>query len=1017
MTGMVHMTIRIARQQHWRSSKWAFIFFLTLFVPIAFGADPDEKPRWAVIPLDDSGKGLSDLLSVELSRWDRVSMVERTQIDNVLAELRLAASGLVDPKESLKFGEIAKADALVLLGGDRDGGCRLRLVETRTSIRFLDLFLPVSGLEKDLAAIQNELEMAFCKISLPVAKRNFLAVAPIKSEEPGDYLQPLCKALTPLVEVELTRQPDMVVLERSELQRLRAESQLSGLQLDMQGAMRLLEVGIRRRTGSKELEVNCSMDVPGKAAHRFRLSVATLDVVDVRAAIVNAVAKQFEGSEKVVDNPISPKAEALAFDRRREWFSRAHKHFDAVEMAETALALDPTLDRVYVTLAEYGSCRIVPKTPPYPSFKKRMIELHSQRLELISRIEDSAKFLSAFSRAGSDVKTNEMMRSRYPVFDIKLSIPDELKNRAKHDMADRLERAGENPDLRAKELERNLALLPYLTNSRSEYIAEMPELFLEFVSSSETFKNTDSQDIEFFSQVTLRRMSFLDPFYRFLDEALSRGEAIPDTTYFQNQLKGHESLSVRMANLHGQSHFRDARGTQAALELLVILRNAPLKLQKSTLGNFRTEMFQRLSNSSQEAELWDAVIEHAKTTGDATELLHEIGSFNGYLSRCATDRKQLIGTSVLSILALQKDKRPQLEFVMGRLKNQMESNANSDSSNELHATRTSESPWDAYERKSIQLKNVGKERRYLVDVHVRKALNPNHDDEIILVWQQKVNWEYHLSLEKIGLSGGTPIPISPPIVGKSSIHKVLVELTPDAILVASNQPGLTVIDRKTQKVELFTQADGAPSDEILSMAMLGNRLYIGFKDSFASFDPKTKAFQLLASSVSATPRSPFDGRNFTFTFMLADEANGCLWMNVQRFPGSGFWRFFPDKDQYVNVNNSNVVFAPSNESFFFYTFDREKSWKRVDRKSGNVTKLNYSGIPESVATLMSYHRDPGFVVLDNSIVSQDGDIYTEDGKIHRYPEKARWRWTKRLGDGFIVDYDSQSETLWYFERK
>src|SRR6185312_7420083 len=95
----------------------AFVFHLAL---MNSWADAQKVPaagshRWAVIATDPQMAAMADLLTVDLSRLPRLQLVERTQIQLALDELRLSGSGLTATANTLRFGKLAKADALILL--------------------------------------------------------------------------------------------------------------------------------------------------------------------------------------------------------------------------------------------------------------------------------------------------------------------------------------------------------------------------------------------------------------------------------------------------------------------------------------------------------------------------------------------------------------------------------------------------------------------------------------------------------------------------------------------------------------------------------------------------------------------------------------------------------------------------------------------------------------------------------------------------------------------------------------
>jgi formylglycine-generating enzyme required for sulfatase activity/TolB-like protein/tetratricopeptide (TPR) repeat protein len=87
------------------------------------GTRNGPAPTLAILPLvnhspdaklDDYGSGLADVLQASLGAFPAVRLVDRKELDRVLAEQRLSASGLVDPKSAVAVGKLLQAERLLL---------------------------------------------------------------------------------------------------------------------------------------------------------------------------------------------------------------------------------------------------------------------------------------------------------------------------------------------------------------------------------------------------------------------------------------------------------------------------------------------------------------------------------------------------------------------------------------------------------------------------------------------------------------------------------------------------------------------------------------------------------------------------------------------------------------------------------------------------------------------------------------------------------------------------------------
>jgi hypothetical protein len=320
-------------------------------------SDTRAAHRWAVVAADPQCATLAEMLTVELTRWPEVELVERDQIQRVLDELKLQASGLTETTGVQRFGAVTRADAILLLEKVAPvpvPGLRLRLVETRTSVRLLDVLLPAGDMETEVRVLSEALKRGSSKLAIPEERRRYVGVLMVKSEEPGEALKPFCRTLTALVEAELQRRPEVIVLERGQLQRLTAERDLTGAELQLRSAARLLEAGVRRAEGNTGLVLACRWLSPVNGAQKtLRIESDSGEIGDVLAKLVASVDETLGASK-----PIEPRdlaAEAAAFSRRRDLFDKAYRSEDTAEMAEAALALAPTPMNLGGALLAYSS--------------------------------------------------------------------------------------------------------------------------------------------------------------------------------------------------------------------------------------------------------------------------------------------------------------------------------------------------------------------------------------------------------------------------------------------------------------------------------------------------------------------------------------------------------------------------------------------------------------------------------------------------------------------------------------
>ncbi len=107
-----------------------FISTLILLAGITLTASAQQKKRIAVLDFDyatvysdvgyifgsnvDVGKGIADLLVTKLVQGGQYSVIERKQLDKIMAEQNLGASGRVDEATAARIGKILGVDALIM---------------------------------------------------------------------------------------------------------------------------------------------------------------------------------------------------------------------------------------------------------------------------------------------------------------------------------------------------------------------------------------------------------------------------------------------------------------------------------------------------------------------------------------------------------------------------------------------------------------------------------------------------------------------------------------------------------------------------------------------------------------------------------------------------------------------------------------------------------------------------------------------------------------------------------------
>ncbi len=155
-------------------TRAALALSLVVMPLVAHAAPTDQRPTVAVLYFDYSGKdadmavlkkGLAQMLISDLSSVDGIRLVERDRLEEILAELKLAQSGKIDPATAAKVGKLLGARYMVL-GGYFDlmdtlrADARVVEVETGKVLQSTG----ASGKPQDFLGVEQKLSEAIGKI-------------------------------------------------------------------------------------------------------------------------------------------------------------------------------------------------------------------------------------------------------------------------------------------------------------------------------------------------------------------------------------------------------------------------------------------------------------------------------------------------------------------------------------------------------------------------------------------------------------------------------------------------------------------------------------------------------------------------------------------------------------------------------------------------------------------------------------------------------------------------------------
>jgi hypothetical protein len=296
--------------------------------------------RLAIIPEAEPTRKVADVLTVALSSAAAVQLVERTDLDQALAE-QARASGASDV---LALGQILKADGVLLLslsGENTNQVLHLRLLAVKPGVvvRQLSADWP----PPDLAAWSGELAQRLAPLwpKLAVARQEAvpISVLNLRSAVRTTEAELLERELTTLLVHRLSQQPEVFVLERRRLELLAEEKEMAGDVTGFWSGGFLVEGLI-----NKERYDGHTVTISGQLVPPNKEKITQMELTGVRTNLPALIEELSQRILSVVKaGPAAPQwnpaAEAAQYWEEAQWATKWRMWREAQAASEASWAL------------------------------------------------------------------------------------------------------------------------------------------------------------------------------------------------------------------------------------------------------------------------------------------------------------------------------------------------------------------------------------------------------------------------------------------------------------------------------------------------------------------------------------------------------------------------------------------------------------------------------------------------------------------------------------------------------
>ncbi len=872
------------------------------------------------------------LLTVALSQQANVVCLEREEIARVLSEQKLGAAGVTDPRTAAKIGQLLAADGLLTvekLPGPEPTAVRLQFVEVRTGIVLTaDVYAekPPEALQARAVALAKQ---ALAKVRVPDADRRYVGILGFRSEEIGHGLDPWAEALGMLVSVDLTAAEKVIVLDRSNLDRLRSEEALTGAELALKTSALLLSGGLRRSPDQKTVTVTATLGPPAGGGQKVSVEVPAGDISAVRTAFVG---KLFEALKTTSPNlkHADPAVEARVFADRIPVLSSHGETGVAVRAAMTALALRPPQATPEYQLWAAGLWRLVwndaqkrdaaawdelvrqkqDPTQRSPETHLRALEAALACLDLkISFLREEIRLREAgkppppwyddhefrgqpFLFAVSDLWFSTRYRCASPEIE---ELAAELRARVARDRFVLLEYCGRHLDQSTRSFDfwvqlNTVLMLAGKYDRQSEgkqWLADIGMVLAKAAGADMKLTSRQSRQ-NFFRMADFQTYDpeGNKPILPLLEPLLKS-----DDPYLRMQ--GHV-LRLRLRD------YKDADAARQALDTLA--RDLPLSHVERRDGDEDTFVdevlycLMPLQETQERLRYYQAILNpiiESRNAGLLVAWRRHLLAWLGLLTKIKDDA----AATALAQRALDSLRAD--PSTAGRAFSGVAPLAK-----ELQRFLPAAKAAAGAVAEDILARNFDV-RRFTAPPPVPGSIVRQVailEDQLFILWSapQEV-----LAVTRLSLRGGTGrmLGIAPEPVGNHHWAN-LAPVDRDTVYVSTLGGGLIRFQAGTTRT--WTEKDGLPSNTIGAVACLKGKVYLGFTKAssggLVEMDPDKGTFTTLASSRAQVAKSKLDGgKNYDVGALMPDPARDCVWLFVKcEVDGrSGLWSYTPATAQFV----------------------------------------------------------------------------------------------------------------------
>lgn len=289
-----------------------------------------DEPFIAIIGNPDLENEL-DLLTAELSSSD-IKLVERSEISKLIREKQIQSS--YSQMDWTSFGRLLKADGVLMINLRANYiDVRLVSVESGVIVGVLNEMVTKEARLEWFSTLPSKLITWMSRLEVKREEAVPISLLPFSGEFESRKLREIARTFNTLIPLGLSTQPELFILERSQLKELELDKMLDVTSRQFWTGAWLVSGSINQELGAFELKLSLSRQGEPNAVY-------TLRDRDIDSLVKKAVGKIGEITEKEISlNDWEPKNEAARFLKTAQWAVKWKLYDQAAVAADSALAL------------------------------------------------------------------------------------------------------------------------------------------------------------------------------------------------------------------------------------------------------------------------------------------------------------------------------------------------------------------------------------------------------------------------------------------------------------------------------------------------------------------------------------------------------------------------------------------------------------------------------------------------------------------------------------------------------